>query len=83
MVDVTLLEFGSLDHEYPVMEVYFDGELAYEIVTHEGGSSVEILASYDGNAMLSGATFEAAIRLILPHWRDAMKQRDIARGFEP
>lgn len=75
----SLREFGSLDHEYPIIEVYDAEELVWEIVTSDGADSIEVISSHP-ERLVEGATIEHLMKLVLPQWRAALQARDAARG---
>lgn len=79
MKKVAIQEFGSLDHDYPVLEVYLDDKLVLEIITRPDGKTVEALASEE-NVTLEGADLEKALSLLLPAWKQAVEARNRNRA---
>lgn len=78
MTDISISEFGSLRHDYPIIEVYVDGELAFEIITNKERSLVQVLESQPAIA-LDSAGIGRLLELLLPAWQELLNKRDIAR----
>lgn len=71
--------FGSLDHEFPVIEIYLDDEIALEIVTTTDGSDVEVL-SHQLDRRMTLEEVKSLLELVLPEWKKAVAQRAKARS---
>lgn len=71
--------FGSLDHSYPIVEVYNDDELIFEVITSDDGGSVEVVSS-GAVQQLESSAIERLMALVLPQWRAALQARDAARA---
>lgn len=70
---------GSIDHDYPIIEVYIDDELCMEIVTSYNDFSVEALVG-DATQQIDIARLAAIMERLLPIWRRELIQRDQARN---
>jgi hypothetical protein len=79
MTSISIREFGSLDHDYPVLEVFVGEALAFEIITNKDRSSVQVLES-EHNIALHGTEIVRLLEKVLPAWHESLNKRDIARG---
>jgi len=62
-----------------VIEIYFDDVLAYEIVTSPDSRTVQVLPS-SGSENTDGNNVIPLLEMVLPMWRHALMERDLARG---